>query len=82
MPLLADSHSFTVAPSAFLVVWTLLALSVLAAAVVTALKGRWGWLAVGWLTVGVVWLYSAFLPALPGSVWARRRAGAPRPPVS
>ena len=66
--------SFTVAPGIGLVVWTVLALCVLSAGGVTALKGRWGWFWFGLLFGGLLWVYSAFTAAAPGSVWARRAA--------
>ena len=61
-----------VGPSLGLVVWTIVAASVVVAGGVTAAKGRWGWLLVGLLTGGFAWLYAATLPAAPGSVWSRR----------
>jgi hypothetical protein len=51
-----------------LVLWTV---AVLVALVVTALKGRWGWLIVGVLLGGVPLMISAFLTARPGSLWER-----------
>ena len=71
--------SFTVAPNLGLLLWTIYSFASLGAAVVTALKGRWGWLVVGVLTGGLAWFYSATLPAEPDSTWerrARKRAGA------
>ena len=44
-----------------------------AAGIVTALKGHWGWLLIGFLFAGLPWLVSAWLPAAPASLWARRR---------
>jgi len=74
--MLAESN-FLVAPDTGLLIWTIVALTygpvVLYAGVVTALKGHWLWLAIGLLTVGLVFLYSAFLPAAPDSEWGRRR---------
>ena len=67
-----DSTSFEVAPSPFLLIFMLLSLVALGAAVVTALKGRWGWFWFGFVTIGLFWLYSAFLPPRPGSLWERR----------
>ena len=64
--------STNVGPNLGLVVWTIVAASVVVAGGVTAAKGRWGWLLVGLLTGGLAWLYSATLPAVPGSVWGRR----------
>lgn len=68
--------SFTAGPSALLILYTLLTTAVLCAGLMTAAKGRWGWLLLGLVTVGVVWLYSASLPASPGSLW--QRAGSRR----
>ena len=48
-------------------VFTLLTLT---AGIGTALKGRYGWLAVGLLLLGIPWLVSCFLLAKPGSAWA------------
>jgi hypothetical protein len=62
----------TVAPSSALIVWTLLVLAVLAAGVVTASKGRWGWLLGGVLLAGVPCLISAFLAPSSTSLWLRR----------
>jgi hypothetical protein len=41
------------------------------AAVVTMLKGRWLYFAVGWLTLGIPWFFGALSPAAPDSGWAR-----------
>jgi hypothetical protein len=54
-----------------LVIFTILLLTSAFACVVTAMKGRWTWLLAGLLTGGLLCLYSAFLPAEPGSLWAR-----------
>ncbi|HEV2814789.1 MAG TPA: hypothetical protein VGW10_16155 [Solirubrobacteraceae bacterium] len=62
----------TIAPGPGLIVWTLLALCVVSAGVVTAMKGRWGWFWASLLFGGLPWLVSAFLPAHAGSLWARR----------
>jgi hypothetical protein len=74
---LADSR-FVVAPNLGLVLWTIYSFVSLGAAVVTALKGRWGWLVVGFLTGGLAWFYAATLPALPDSTWELR---APKRPT-
>ena len=72
--MLADTYTdYYVAPSAWLLVFAALVLLMLVGAIVTAAKGRWGWLVVGLLT-GVTLLFSGFLPAAPGSAWQRRRA--------
>ena len=63
-------------PSVFTVIWAVaIVLTVLAAGVVTGLKGRWGWLLAGWVTAGALWLFAAMLPAMPGSRWEQRRSG-------
>lgn len=61
----------TVAPNPALIAYTLLVLLGLSATIVTAMKGRWGWVLAGLLTSGLVCLYSATLPAEPGSLWSR-----------
>jgi len=71
---ISSSSSFTVAPSAAMVLFTVLVLLACIALIVTAMKSQWGWLAAGLLTTGLVCLYSASLPAKPGSLWARRIA--------
>jgi hypothetical protein len=43
--------------------------------VITALKGRLALCVVGLLTVGLVWLIGALLPARPGSWWSRHQSG-------
>jgi hypothetical protein len=55
-------------------VW-LFTLLTLTAGIGTALKGRYGWLAVGLLLLGVPWLVSCFLLAKPGSAWANALYG-------
>ena len=42
----------------------------LTAGIATALKGRYGWLAVGLFLLGLPWLVSTFLLAKPRSAWA------------
>jgi hypothetical protein len=42
---------------------------------VTALKGQWVLLVVGWLTLGLVWWIVALRLARPGSWWARHLYG-------
>lgn len=43
----------------------------LVAGAVTAAKGRVGWLLIGFLTGGFLWLVTAFFSARPESLWAR-----------
>jgi threonine/homoserine/homoserine lactone efflux protein len=75
--LTADSSgTFVIASSP----WMLMAYTAFfVAGVVTATKGRWGWLFAGLLFGGVIWPVTAFLPATPRSAWRmlrRRRASA------
>ncbi len=72
----AEGGSYVVSPNVGLLLWTLLAFSVMpAAAFVTAAKGRWGWLAVGLLTGGFICVPVAiFIDFVPGSFWSRRVA--------
>jgi hypothetical protein len=48
----------------------LFTLVTLTAGIVTAAKGRYGWLAVGLFLLGIPWLVSALMLARPGSAWA------------
>jgi hypothetical protein len=73
------ASSFTVAPNAALVAFTVLAALACCAGVVTALKGHWVWLIAGMFT-GLTFFYSAFLPAMPDSAWARASARRARLP--
>ena len=50
-------------------VWAFTLLT-LTAGIATALKGRYGWLALGLFLLGLPWLVSSFLLARPGSAWA------------
>jgi hypothetical protein len=67
---LAASNDFLIEPSIglFVVALTVLALP---AGLVTAAKGRWGWVVVGLLTSGLAWIATAFLLATPDSLWGR-----------
>jgi len=69
---LTASSEFVVNPDPALIVWTVLFACALLAGAVTAVKGRWGWVLLGLLTGGVLWLGTAFLAATPESLWARR----------
>ena len=51
-----------------------LSIVILAAGIVTAMKGRWGWLFFGLLLAGLPWLGTALQSAEPDSYWARRQA--------
>lgn len=57
-----------------LVIYTILLAVAACLGLVTALKGLWLWVIAGLLTTGLAFLISAFLPAKPGSLWARRIA--------
>ena len=48
---------------------------IIAPVTVTGLKGRWGLLAAGLLTVGIVWMIAALSLARPNSWWSRRFYG-------
>ncbi|MEA2138781.1 MAG: hypothetical protein QOG56_1931 [Solirubrobacteraceae bacterium] len=69
----AGSTTF-VSPSWQLIAWTVACLLLVPCGVVTGAKGRWGWLTVGLVLGGLPWVGAAFLPAAPGSWWARRAA--------
>jgi hypothetical protein len=75
---LASSSDFVVESNLgfYALAWLLVA-SV--AAVITALKGRWGWLLAGCIFGGLLWLVSAWLAPRPGSWWARRRGSHRQP---
>ena len=67
-----QSSDFLVTPNAGLMALSLLLMAIAICGLITALKGRLGWLAVGlFLTGGLVWLITAFLVAVPRSPWAR-----------
>jgi hypothetical protein len=69
----AAAGNFLIAPNARLLIWTLIAGLGLLAGGATLAKGRAGWFVVGLLTGGIAWFFTAFLPAAPGSLWARLR---------
>ena len=74
----AAGGTFTVGPDLGLILFTVAVLLMVPAALVTIAKGRHGWFLAG-LLLGVTFFYSAFLPAVPGSLWARRIARTRRP---
>jgi hypothetical protein len=45
---------------------------------VTALKSRWGWFALGFVTGGLIWPGTALLVARPDSPWGRSFYGPPK----
>jgi hypothetical protein len=57
------------APTIPVEIWAFKILT-LTAGIVTAVKGRYGWLGVGLFLLGLPWLVSSFLLAKPGSAWA------------
>ena len=60
---------FGASPTVPLEVWAFTIVT-LTAGIATALKGRYGWLALGLLLLGLPWLVSSFLLAKPRSAWA------------
>ncbi len=72
-----DGGDFVVSGSSA-VIWMLVVIAVIAGGVVTAAKGRWGWLAVGLLFGGLIWPLTAFLAAAQGSLWQRNTLTAER----
>lgn len=56
-------------PRIALEVWAFTILT-LTAGIATALKGRYGWLALGLFLLGLPWVVASFLLAKPGSAWA------------
>jgi hypothetical protein len=60
-----------VAPSWGVVVFTVLLAVALPCGVVTAMKGRWGWLVLGLMTSGLLWIVGALQPPAPASLWQR-----------
>lgn len=45
---------------------------------VTALKSRWGWFALGFIAAGLIWPLTALLIARPDSPWASSFYGPPK----
>ena len=60
---------FGPSPTVPLEVWAFTIVT-LTAGIATALKGRYGWLALGLFLLGLPWLVSSFLLAKPRSAWA------------
>jgi hypothetical protein len=65
---------FVIAPNWAVLVFTLLACVAVPCGLVTAAKGRSGWLLLGFLTSGLLWIVGALQTAMPGSMWQRRLA--------
>jgi hypothetical protein len=63
------AENFGASPEVPLGVWAF-TLVTLTAGIVSAIKGRYGWLALGLFLLGLPWLVSSFLLAKPGSAWA------------
>jgi hypothetical protein len=61
-------------PEIPLEVWAFTILT-LTAGIATALKGRYGWLALGLFLLGLPWVVSSFLLAKPGPAWATALCG-------
>jgi hypothetical protein len=73
--MLIASDTFLVSPHVGLLRWLMLAVW-LVGAVVTALKGRWGWMFAGLIFGGLIYPFTAvFCVATPDSVWARALYG-------
>jgi hypothetical protein len=68
----ADTFEVTFGAAAYL--WLLALVVIAIAGGVTMAKGRWGWLVLGLVTCGLLWLISAFLPPRTGSLWDRKLA--------
>lgn len=71
----AADEAFIIEPSVGILVWTLFAFVIVPAGIITAAKGRFGWLALGLVTSGLLWPVTAWLIASPDSPWARRFYG-------
>jgi hypothetical protein len=71
---IADGGSFLVEPGIGLIIWLIYSLAALAAALLCAAKGRWGWLLLGFLVAGLLWFIGAIQPATPDSLIGRREA--------
>jgi len=67
---------FLLAPNTAPVLYTVLVLTGIVGSVITAAKGRWGWLVIDMITLGLAGNLTASLRATPRSVWARRLRGA------
>jgi hypothetical protein len=76
---MAAAGDFAVTPRAGMWLWVALMMVIAMGGVVTAMKGRSGWLLVGLVVSGLIWPAAAvLLPAEPGSYWARRMRRTPR----
>jgi hypothetical protein len=71
---IAGGGSFLVEPGLGLIIWLVYSLAALAAAVLCAAKGRWGWFLLGLLVFGLLWFIGAIQPATPRSIIGRREA--------
>lgn len=71
---LAAGGTFLISPGAGLLLYTGILLVLLLCGLVTASKGRWGWLVVGFLTAGIGWVIGALQNPQPNSIWARLSA--------
>jgi hypothetical protein len=63
-----------VGPSWGVIVIAILVCVTLPCGLVTALKGRWGWLALGLMTAGLLWIVGALQPPAPAGLWQRWRS--------
>ncbi len=69
----AQTSAVVVAPNGLLLVYTLLVLTGVLGSAVTAAKGRWGWLLLDLLTLGLAGNVTGFLAPAPQSFWVRHR---------
>jgi hypothetical protein len=73
----STNGNFVVGPNAALIIFSVLVCIAAPCAIVTAAKGRWGWLALGFLTSGILWIAGALQPPRPASMWQRLAARRP-----
>ncbi|MEA2355650.1 MAG: hypothetical protein QOD61_1779 [Solirubrobacteraceae bacterium] len=67
----STNGNFVVGPNAALIIFSVLACIAVPCGIVTAAKGRWGWLALGFLTSGILWIGGALQPPRQTSLWQR-----------
>jgi hypothetical protein len=70
----STSGNFVIGPNLTVIGFSVLVLIAAPCGIVTAAKGRWGWLALGVLTSGLLWIVGATQPPRPGSLWLRLAA--------
>jgi hypothetical protein len=70
----STNGNFVVGANLTVIVFSVLVCIAAPCGIVTAAKGRWGWLALGVLTSGLLWIVGALQPPRPGSLWRRLAA--------